>query len=152
MNDYTIPENPLVFSPFCELQTREICLLLDLPAGRKDEWTFYCNDEYDLPVPDARVVINAQVLADALAVYSQYPETFRSVSICIDIDSDGYEGKLRHEELKISMARYIGSFCSGIEFTDDWTGSTYWLDADSYWPASNEEMPAYLADLLGNGC
>lgn len=152
MNDCNISETPLVFAPFCKLQTRETCLLLDLPKDRKNEWAFYCNDEYDLPVPDARIVINAQVLADALAVYSQYSETFRSVSIRIDIDSDGYEGKLRHEELKISMARYIGSFCSGIEFTNDWSGSTYWLDADSYWPVSNEGMPAYLADLLKHDC
>lgn len=152
MNDRTTPENPLVFAPFCNPQTRETCLLLDLPAERKDEWAFYCNDECDLPVPDARIVINAQVLADALAVYSQYPETFRSVSIRIDIDSDGYKGKLRREELKIVMARYIDTFCSDIEFVNDWSGSTYWLDADSYWPVSNGEMPAYLADLLGNGC
>lgn len=152
MNDCNISETPLVFAPFCKLQTRETCLLLDLPAERKDEWAFYCNDEYDLTVPDARIVINAQVLADALAVYSQYSETFRSVSIRIDIDSDGYEGKLRHEELKISMARYIGSFCSGIEFTNDWSGSTYWLDADNHWPVPNEEIPAYLADLLKHDC
>lgn len=152
MNDYTIPENPLVFAPFCELQTRKICLLLDLPAERKDEWAFYCNDEYDLPVPDARIVINAQVLADALAAYSQYPETFGSVSISISIGSSGYEGKIRREELKIVMARYIDTFCSDIEFVNDWSGNTYWLDADSYWPVSNGEMPAYLADLLGNGC
>ena len=152
MNDCTALENPLVFTPFCNPQTRETCLLLDLPAERKDEWAFYCNDEYDLPVLDARIVINAQALADALAVYSQHPETFGSVSISISIGSSGYEGKIRREELKIVMARYIDTFCSDIEFVNDWSGSTYWLDADSYWPASNEEMPAYLADLLGNGC
>ena len=115
-----------------------------MPAERKDE--------YDLPVPDARIVINAQALVDALAVYSQHPETFGSVSISISIGSSGYEGKIRREKLKIVMARYIDTFCSDIEFVNDWSGSTYWLDADSYWPASNEEMPAYLADLLGNGC
>ena len=152
MNDCTALENPLVFTPFCNPQTRETCLLLDLPAERKDEWAFYCNDEYDLPVLDARIVINAQALADALAVYSQHPETFGSVSISISIGSSGYEGKIRREEFKIVMARYIDTFCSDIEFVNDWSGSTYWLDADSYWPVSNGEMPAYLADLLGNGC
>lgn len=115
-----------------------------MPAERKDE--------YDLPVPDARIVINAQALVDALAVYSQHPETFGSVSISISIGSSGYEGKIRREELEIVMARYIDTFCSDIEFVNDWSGSTYWLDADSYWPVSNGEMPAYLADLLGNGC
>lgn len=152
MNDCNTHETPLVFTPFCDPQTRETYLLLDLPAERKDEWAFYCNDEYDLPVPDARIVINAQALADALLVYSQHSETFGSVSIRISIDSDGYEGKLRHEELKITMARYIDAFYSDIEFTNDWTGSTYWLDADSYWPVPNGEMLAYLADLLDNGC
>lgn len=119
MNDRTTPENPLVFAPFCNPQTRETYLLLGLPAERKDEWAFYCNDEYDLPVPDAHIVINAQALADVLAVYSQYPETFGSVSISISIGSSGYEGKIRREELKIVMARYIDTFCSDIEFVND---------------------------------
>ena len=100
MNDCTALENPLVFTPFCNPQTRETCLLLDLPAERKDEWAFYCNDEYDLPVLDARIVINAQALADALAVYSQHPETFGSVSISISIGSSGYEG---------TMGRFCGN-------------------------------------------
>lgn len=136
------------FLPCCNIRTRNVVLVLSLPEGCDGDNWFYCNDEYDLDVPDAEIEIDAQKLLNALDAYQLHRNTFDSVCICIDIDSDGYEGKLRRDQLKIISCPGVDGFWTNAQFCNDWTGSNYWFDTDPYWPVPMPELRGYLRNLL----
>ena len=140
------------FVPCSSIRDRKPYLLLSLTQENQADWTFYCTNEYDLDVPDAEIWIGIREFAEALALYAQHPAVFKSVNIRIDIRSDGYEGKLRLDELRISMIPFAPPHCrpfyTGIHFINEWSDGAYWLDSDLYWPVAEEELPAYLDTVL----
>ena len=141
-------DSTLQFVPFSKIYDRKPYLLLQLTQENQDDWAFYCNNEDDLPVPDAEITVGIRELSDALEIYRRHQSVFKNVCIDIGICSEGYEGKLRFEELKINMLSPLQSFYTGIYFVNDWSGSQYWLDSDLYWPVDGQDLPGYLAGIL----
>lgn len=138
----------LKFYACSNIYDRRIMLYLDLPATRGEDGVFEPCNEYDLPVPDAAIEIDAERLMLALSVLSRYADVLGSVAIPILIDSQGFGGKIRQDKLEISSARHSNDFWTTAWFINDWTGSWYSFDTDRHWPVEKQYLQKYLEDLL----
>lgn len=105
-------------------------LRLSLPEGSPVLDDICCNDDYDYEVPDAVIDINLDKLISALEIMMLNQDVFRHVGIEAGVESEGYEGKLRQEYLKLYANRVINNwhFSFFLEFCNEGTGSVYFID------------------------
>ena len=115
-------------------------LQLVLPPECNDLENVSCSDEYDLAVPDLRVILYLPSLITALKVLHQHPDALHHAGAKCWVDSDGYEGKIRLEFVKVYAHAFSGNWNHSffLNFSNDWTGSVYFLD-----------LRVYLHNLLG---
>ncbi len=115
-------------------------LQLVLPPKCDDLDMISCNNEYDLEVSNLRVILFLPSLVTALKVLHEYPNALHHVGAKCWVDSDGYDGKIGAEGVKVYAFSYKGywnhSFC--LSFINEWTGSMYFLD-----------LSIYMYDFLG---
>lgn len=125
-------------------------LQLSLPAGCDGLDEISCSDEYDYEVPDAEIEVNLSKLMPALEIMMLNQNIFHHTAVDASVSSDGYEGKLRQEYLKV-YAHYVVDrwhFSFFLYFINEWSDAHYFMDLTPYFSRMLGTLDSNIVQLL----
>ena len=136
------------FVPVYREDENKLYLQLHLPEGCEEIEAFQCSDYNDLPVPDALIEVEADKLLCCIHAFRQYRDCLDGIRVPITLISDGFDGKVCLEGLQLYRLPNPEAVGTQVEFDNNYTGTSYWLDVGSFWPVPSSELADYLQTLL----